>query len=150
MPQPEEQARAQIDELLTAAGWVVTDPSRASLGAARGVVIRNFPLKSGHGFADYLFYVDGRAGGVIEAKRTGHTLAAVNRCFTKPWSRRGLRVLLPCLVRLRLRSAIQLNSAELRCTTFSAVCRHPTTPMGARPTWPFSLRRANLRGAYER
>jgi hypothetical protein len=28
--------------------------------AYRGVAIRNFALKPGHGFADYLLYVDGR------------------------------------------------------------------------------------------
>src|SRR5690606_22269619 len=41
------------------------------------VAIREFPLKSGHGFADYLLYVDGQAAGVIEAKKQGVTLSGV-------------------------------------------------------------------------
>ena len=38
------------------------------------MAIREFPLKSGHGFADYLLYVDGKAAGVSEAKKSGTTL----------------------------------------------------------------------------
>ena len=49
----------------------------ANLHAARGVAIREFPLKPGHGFADYLLYVDGKAGGVVEAKKQGATLTGV-------------------------------------------------------------------------
>jgi type I restriction enzyme S subunit len=46
----------------------------ANLSACRGVAIREFPLKSGYGFADYLLYVDGAPAGVIEAKKEGETL----------------------------------------------------------------------------
>jgi len=74
---PEERARAEIDRLLAAAGWSVQSMSEANIHAARGVVIREFPLKSGHGFADYLLYVDGKAAGVIEAKKEGVTLTGV-------------------------------------------------------------------------
>ena len=42
-----------------------------------GVAIREFPLTSGHGFADYLLYVDGKAAGVIEAKKAGVPLIGV-------------------------------------------------------------------------
>ena len=45
------------------------DQSDANILAYTGVAIRNFTLKPGHGFADYLLYVDGRAAGVIEAKK---------------------------------------------------------------------------------
>jgi type I site-specific restriction endonuclease len=65
-PQPEQQARGNIDVLLKAAGWHVCDASAANIHAARGVAIREFPLP-GYGFADYLLYVDGKAAGVIEA-----------------------------------------------------------------------------------
>ncbi len=41
------------------------------------MAVREFPLKPGHGFADYLLYVDGKAAGVIEAKRQGVTLSGV-------------------------------------------------------------------------
>jgi type I restriction enzyme R subunit len=48
-----------------------------NLYAGRGVAIREFPLKSGHGFADYLLFVDHRAIGAVEAKPEGHTLTGV-------------------------------------------------------------------------
>ena len=62
--------------LLEAAGWHVCDASAANIHAARGVAIREFPLP-GYGFADYLLYVDGKAAGVIEAKKEGITLTGV-------------------------------------------------------------------------
>jgi type I restriction enzyme R subunit len=74
---PELQARAEIDRLLAAAGWAVQDYRAADLRAARGVAIREFPLAPGHGFADYLLYVDARAAGSIEAKKRGATLTGV-------------------------------------------------------------------------
>lgn len=74
---PEQRARAAIDELLTQAGWHVCGISDVNLHAARGVAIREFPLNPGHGFADYLLYVDGKACGVIEAKKEGATLSGV-------------------------------------------------------------------------
>lgn len=77
MTAPEAQAREKIDELLEAAGWSVQDAGAADIYAARGVAIREFPLASGHGFADYLLYVDGQAAGVIEAKKSGVTLTGV-------------------------------------------------------------------------
>ncbi len=77
VPQPEKAARTDIDNLLTQAGWVVCDATQVNLLASRGVAVREFPLKSGHGFADYLLYVDGKAAGVIEAKKVGHTLKGI-------------------------------------------------------------------------
>ncbi len=64
MPTPEDKARENIDRLLTQAGWAVRDQSDANILAYPGLAIRNFTLKQGHGFADYLLYVDGRAAGV--------------------------------------------------------------------------------------
>jgi type I restriction enzyme, R subunit len=74
---PEQRAREEIDRLLFAAGWAVQDLASANLHAARGVAIREFALDPGHGFADYLLYVDGKACGVIEAKKQGATLTGV-------------------------------------------------------------------------
>ena len=74
---PEQQARANIDRLLELAGWSVQDVAALNVHAARGVAVREFPLLHGHGFADYLLYVDGRAAGVVEAKPAGHTLTGV-------------------------------------------------------------------------
>ncbi len=73
---PEAEARENIDRLLNAAGWHVCDASAVNIHVARGVAIREFPLP-GYGFADYLLYVDGKAAGVIEAKKEGHTLSGV-------------------------------------------------------------------------
>ncbi|MEW6591285.1 MAG: type I restriction-modification enzyme R subunit C-terminal domain-containing protein [Pseudomonadota bacterium] len=75
-PQPEQHARENIDRLLEAAGWHVCDADKANIHAARGVAIREFPLP-GYGFADYLLYIDGKAAGVIEAKKEGVTLTGV-------------------------------------------------------------------------
>jgi type I restriction enzyme R subunit len=74
---PEDKAREVIDKMLKKAGWHVCDMKDANIHAHRGVVIRSFPLKTGHGFADYLFYIDAKAAGVIEAKRAGTTLSGV-------------------------------------------------------------------------
>jgi hypothetical protein len=71
---PEDKARKTIDDLLSKAGWTIQDRDLANLSAARGVAIREFPLKSGYGFADYLLYVDGAPAGVVEAKKEGETL----------------------------------------------------------------------------
>lgn len=74
---PEQEARAEIDRLLAAAGWSVQARDQVNLGAAQGVAVCEYPLKHGHGFADYLLYVDGAAIGVIEAKKAGSPLIAV-------------------------------------------------------------------------
>lgn len=74
---PEELARQKIDCILKQAGWLIQDVKDVNIHAGRGVAIREFPLKSGHGFADYLLYVDGKAAGVIEAKKIGTTLTGV-------------------------------------------------------------------------
>ena len=48
---PEEQARQTIDDALQKAGWDVQDTSNVNVRAAKGVAIREFPLKSGYGTA---------------------------------------------------------------------------------------------------
>jgi len=77
MPTPENLAREHIDQALEHAGWRVQDYKSSNLHAGRGVVLRNFPLVSGHGFAGYLLYVDGRSAGVVEAKKKGFPLVGV-------------------------------------------------------------------------
>jgi type I restriction enzyme, R subunit len=74
---PEEQARAVIDDLLGKAGWEVQDRARMNLFGhpERGVALREALMTTGE--ADYLLLVDGRAVGVIEAKRFGQTLSHV-------------------------------------------------------------------------
>jgi type I restriction enzyme R subunit len=76
---PEEEARESIDAALEAAGWILQDRDQVNIMAGRGVAIREYPLKPGHGHADYLLYVDGQAVGVVEAKPAGTTLTGVER-----------------------------------------------------------------------
>src|SRR5438445_7535985 len=95
---PEQQARLNIDRLLTDAGWIIQDRKDANPVACRGVAIREFPLKPGFGEADYLLYVDGAAAGVIEAKREGSTLTGYEIQTTK-YSQGLLR---PCLLPVAL------------------------------------------------
>jgi len=76
MPEaPEQLARARIDTLLAAAGWVVQDMAEFNRNAAEGVAVREFHLQSGP--CDYLLFVGGKAAGVIEAKKAGVTLSGV-------------------------------------------------------------------------
>ena len=84
MAQPEQRSRDTIDRLLRAAGWYVRDASAANIYATRGVAIREFPLKSGHGFADYLLCLDGKAAGVIEAKRQTAVSCRPPMCCSSP------------------------------------------------------------------
>ena len=62
MTTPEQKARVQIDALLEKAGWAVQDADAVNIDAARGVAVREFGLKPGHGVADYLLYVDQKGG----------------------------------------------------------------------------------------
>ncbi|HYC90465.1 MAG TPA: type I restriction-modification enzyme R subunit C-terminal domain-containing protein [Thermoanaerobaculia bacterium] len=48
-----------------------------NLAAGRGVAVREFKMASGHGFADYLLFVDGKAVGALEAKPVGYPLINV-------------------------------------------------------------------------
>src|SRR6266536_1972665 len=77
MPAPEVLARQNIDVALEEAGWCVQDAATVNLYASRGVAVREFPLKTGHGFADYLLFVDAQAVGAVEAKSEGMTLTGV-------------------------------------------------------------------------
>ena len=74
---PEQEARVNIDRLLEQAGWSVQNADSINLYASSGVAVREFPLKSGHGTADYLLYVNQKAAGVVEAKPEGSTLTGV-------------------------------------------------------------------------
>ena len=75
MTAPEALARQQIDTQLAACGWVVQDYRQFNPATARGIALREVPLKSGP--CDYLLLVDRKPVGVIEAKKTGTTLSTV-------------------------------------------------------------------------
>lgn len=73
---PEDIARVDIDELLISAGFVIQDMSEFDRTAALGVAVREFVMKDGSK-ADYLIFVDGKACGVIEAKKSGISLSGI-------------------------------------------------------------------------
>ena len=75
MQQPEAAAREDIDRQLMAAGWLIQDKKDLNLHASRGVAVRE--MQSHGGPADYILFVDGKALGVVEAKKEGTTLSAV-------------------------------------------------------------------------
>lgn len=77
MPEtPEQSARREIDADLTAAGWLVQSHDDLDLTAGRGIAVREFQMRPGFGFADYLLHLDRKAIGAIEAKPEG-TLTGV-------------------------------------------------------------------------
>jgi type I restriction enzyme, R subunit len=78
---PEDRARQNIDKLLTDAGWIVRDKRAINLSAGRGVAVREFPLKPGHG--DAVLFLDGAPIVVVEAKKEGETLTGVELQTTK-------------------------------------------------------------------
>jgi type I restriction enzyme R subunit len=73
----EARARVEIDRQLHASGWVVQDRGKLNLYAAQGVAVREFIMAPGHGRADYLLFIDGRAVGAVEAKPSGTPLTGV-------------------------------------------------------------------------
>src|SRR5690606_33712995 len=81
MLQPEQQARSKIDSLLTDAGWLLQNRADFDRSAALGVAVRELPVNSG--FCDYLLFVEGKAAGVIEAKKAGITLSGVTEQAAK-------------------------------------------------------------------
>ena len=74
---PEQRARHDIDSQLAAAGWLVQDRAEMNLTAGPGVAVREFKMADGHGFADYMLFVEGKAVGVLEAKPAGYPLTSV-------------------------------------------------------------------------
>jgi type I restriction enzyme R subunit len=93
---PEQRARREIDADLAAADWLVQDRHDLDLTAGRGIAVREFPMKSGFGFADYLLYLDRKAVGAVEAKAEG-TLTGVEAQSAKYAA--GLPDTLPAHVR---------------------------------------------------
>jgi type I restriction enzyme, R subunit len=94
---PEQEARRIIDNHLVEAGWLVQNREDINLGAGKGVAIREFKMADGHGFADYLLYVDKQAVGALEAKPAGFTLSGVKPQVDK--YSKGLPQNLPAPVR---------------------------------------------------
>ena len=73
---PEDKAREKIDELLKQVGFVIQDREEFNRNASFGVAVREFVMSDGSK-ADYLLFVDGKACGVIEAKKEGISLSGI-------------------------------------------------------------------------
>jgi type I restriction enzyme, R subunit len=78
---PEEKARAKIDAMLTASGWLVQTKDRINVSANRGVAISELSFNTGE--PDYTLFVDGKALGTVEAKPPGVTLTSVEEQSSK-------------------------------------------------------------------
>ena len=72
---PEQQARERIDAMLAESGWMVQSLEELNLHASLGVAVREVRSKGGP--ADYILFADGKALGVVEAKKEGETLSQV-------------------------------------------------------------------------
>lgn len=73
---PEEKSRQLIDEKLQAAGWIIQDRKDFDRFAGLGVACREF-LMADNTEADYLLFIDGKAAGVIEAKKAETPLSGI-------------------------------------------------------------------------
>jgi len=71
----EDATREEIDVKLEACGWVIQDKKRINLFEKLGVAVREMDTDTGP--ADYMLFIDGKACGIIEAKREGTDLGGV-------------------------------------------------------------------------
>ncbi len=70
---PEDKARhKKINPLLEECGWEIQNYNNANPRAAKGVVVEYFPMGSA-GEADYVMFLNGKAIGIIEAKKQGES-----------------------------------------------------------------------------
>jgi len=109
---PEEKVCLKIDEALTGAGWIIQDRSEFDRTAGVGVAVREF-LMADRTEADYLLFVDGKAYGVIEAKKEGCTLSGIEN------QSGGYSAALPSNIRawqMPLPFIYEANSSEIRFT----------------------------------
>ncbi len=87
---PEQLARDRIDLLLSQSGWVVQSVKNINLNVATGVAVREFPTETGP--ADYVLFVNGKACGLIEAKKAdeGYRMT-VHEAQSQEYARAKLR-----------------------------------------------------------
>jgi type I restriction enzyme R subunit len=74
---PEAQARLEIDRQFAQAGWTLQHRDEMNVAAAPAIAVREFKLRRGHGFVDYMLFLDGKPVGVCEAKPSGFSLTSV-------------------------------------------------------------------------
>ncbi len=71
----EAKTREKIDAKLEAAGWVIQDKKKINLFEKLGVAVREMDTDTGP--ADYMLFIEGKACGIVEAKREGTELGGV-------------------------------------------------------------------------
>ena len=76
--EPEEEARGTIDGKLRASGWQVRDYGDRDISLP-GVAVREFPTLGGKEPVDYALFARGELVGIVEAKKAGSHLTAVER-----------------------------------------------------------------------
>src|SRR5206468_2577368 len=74
---PEEKARIEIDRQLETAGWVLQHRDEMNLASHDAIAVREFKLHKGHGYVDYILFLDAKAIGVCEAKPAGFPVRSV-------------------------------------------------------------------------
>ena len=72
---PEEKARIKIDRMLRDAGWEIVPRDDYTPGVSAAAIEEG--LLQGHLEADYLLFLEGKAIGVLEAKKESATLSDV-------------------------------------------------------------------------
>ena len=80
---PEAKARTRIDQALAESGWTLQDRDDMNLTAAPAIAVREFKLDKGHGYVDYMLFLDGHPVGVCEAKPAGAALIGVEHQVKK-------------------------------------------------------------------
>jgi type I restriction enzyme R subunit len=76
-------ARTRIDYALAESGWTLQDRDDMNLAAAPAIAVREFKLDKGHGYVDYMLFLDGHPVGVCEAKPAGAALIGVEHQIKK-------------------------------------------------------------------
>ena len=66
---PEARARARIDQALAETGWTLQDRDDMNPAAAPAIAVREFKLDKGHGYVDYMLFLDGHPVGVARRSR---------------------------------------------------------------------------------
>ena len=74
---PEAKARVEIDRQLEDEAWLLQHRDEMNLSAGDAIAVREFKLHTGHGYVDYMLFLDGKAIGVCEAKPSGFPVISV-------------------------------------------------------------------------
>ena len=123
MPEtPEQKARRETDANLTAAGWLVQDRDDLDL--------REFPMKPGFGYADYLLYPPARdhLRPVLACYYSDH-MATMKLKVARIGNSRGVRLPAASLRRYRIGETVLMEERS------EGILLRPTGPVVAKLSW---------------